>query len=267
MQNSEKKIFIDQLGESVLVSFPPTRIVSLVPSQTELLADLELSVEVVGITKFCVHPHGWTRSKKIIGGTKNFQFDTIDELKPDLIIGNKEENYKEGIEALKKKHPVWMSDIVSFKDALAMITSLGQLTNRNNVAGTITNQIQTSFLNLRKSAPKTVLYLIWKKPWMAAGTENFIHAMLEKIGLKNCLKDSPRYPALTDEDIHQLKADFIFLSSEPYPFNENHIQDLKRISPSSVVTLVDGEMFSWYGSRLTKAPAYFNSLKLQQPEC
>ena len=102
------------MGVHIELKSAPRRIVSLVPSQTELLYDLGLEDRVVGITKFCVHPDYWRKTKKIIGGTKNFDFDTIRSLQPDLILGNKEENYQQGIAELKKEFPVWMSDIAGF---------------------------------------------------------------------------------------------------------------------------------------------------------
>ena len=256
------KTIEDQLHEPVHFSFPPKRIISLVPSQTELLADLGLDQEVVGITKFCVHPEKWKTQKEIIGGTKNFWFDTVDKLQPDLIIGNKEENYKEGIQQLRKKNPVWMSDIVTYEDSLSMIRSVGVITDKLKEAEIIIEKIQNSFSELKNVSHQTALYLIWMKPWMAAGNHTFIHTLLEKMGLENILKDE-RYPILKDDEIKKLSPDIIFLSSEPYPFNQKHIEEIKRLSPSAKIVLVDGEMFSWYGSRLIHAPAYFNSLKLQ----
>lgn len=252
------KTSVDQLGDQINFQNPPQRIISLVPSQTELLYDLGLRDEVIGITKFCVHPSAWLTQKKVIGGTKNFMFDVIDQLQPDLIIGNKEENYQEGIIALKKKYPVWMSDIISFEDALKMITAVGELTGKMTAAQNIVEHINSSFENLIKIERKKVLYLIWKKPWMAAGNETFINTLLTKLGFENCLSDTNRYPILSTETIGALKPDLILLSSEPFPFKEQQIQELKSISPSSEVMLVDGEMFSWYGSRLVHAPGYFN---------
>ncbi|HTJ47869.1 MAG TPA: helical backbone metal receptor, partial [Cyclobacteriaceae bacterium] len=196
----------------------------------------------------------------IVGGTKNYWFDVIDELKPDLIIGNKEENEQEGILQLKQKYPVWMSDIVTWEDSLAMIKSIGVITNRIAEADHIINQIQHSFSAIKKHNKKSVLYLIWKKPWMGVGNNTFIHVMLEKIGLQNCLQPLSRYPELNDDEIRSLKPDLIFLSSEPYPFKEKHIEELKKLCPQATIMLVDGEMFSWYGSRLIKAAPYFNSL-------
>jgi ABC-type Fe3+-hydroxamate transport system substrate-binding protein len=251
---------IDQLNQEITFQFPPQRIISLVPSQTELLSDLNLDAEVIGITKFCVHPHHWHKNKRIVGGTKNYWFDVIDELKPDLIIGNKEENEQEGIFQLKQKYPVWMSDIVTWEDSLSMIKSVGTITNRTVEADRIINQIQHSFSSLKQHNKKSVLYLIWKKPWMGVGNNTFINVMLEKIGLQNCLQKASRYPELNEDEIRLLKPDLIFLSSEPYPFKEKHIEELKKLCPQATVMLVDGEMFSWYGSRLIKAASYFNSL-------
>jgi len=256
------KSVLDQLRDQINFEFPPKRIVSLVPSQTELLADLGLEKEVIGITKFCVHPPSLRTSKTIIGGTKNFRFDTINYLKPDLIIGNKEENYQEGIHKLKQRYPVWMSDVSSYSDAIDMITSLGELTDRVSSARQINERISRAFDGLVYKRSASVLYLIWQKPWMAAANGTFIHAMLENIGLRNCLAGKQRYPELSQEEIRFYAPEYIFLSSEPYPFREEHIEGLKAISPASNVILVDGEMFSWYGSRLALAPHYFNSLPL-----
>jgi ABC-type Fe3+-hydroxamate transport system substrate-binding protein len=260
----QQRSFLDQMGNLVTIHFPPRRIISLVPSQTELLADLDLDDEIVGITKFCIHPQAWGSPKNIVGGTKNFHLDEIAALDPDLIIANKEENYQEGIASLKKNYPVWLSDIVSLEDALAMITSLGEMTNRKVQSGSIVSAIQETFSTIKKYPAFSVLYLIWRGPWMAAGKGTFINTMLGKAGLRNVL-DQDRYPELSAEDIKMLRPDYIFLSSEPYPFREKHMEELQQISPDSRILLVDGEMFSWYGSRLIKAPAYFNALGLGRP--
>lgn len=255
--------FFDQLNNQISISYPPQRIVSLVPSQTELLADLGLEQQVIGITKFCTHPSNWAQTKTIVGGTKNFKFEVIDELKPDIIIGNKEENYVEGIAQLRKNYPVWLSDVVTLADAYSMISSLGEITNTIAKADYIRNQIGERFHSVKKRAPNSVLYLIWKKPWMAAASGTFINSMLSMLNLKNAIGNFQRYPQLSEEQIMNLKPDFIFLSSEPYPFREKHVEELTKISPCSRVLLVDGEMFSWYGSRLLKAPEYFNRLNLE----
>jgi ABC-type Fe3+-hydroxamate transport system substrate-binding protein len=255
-------IFIDQCGYSIELHQQPTRIVSLVPSQTELLSDLGLDSEVIGITRYCVHPTHWLSSKAVVGGTKNFDFGKIEALRPDLIIGNKEENYREGIEQLQKQFPVWMSDIVTLEDATNMIRGVGELTHRSYKSEAITQAIMRSFDQLRKRKPLRVLYLIWRKPWMAAAAGTFINEIIQLIGLRNCINHHSRYPEISEEEIRSLKPDVILLSSEPFPFSEKHKDELRRISPASEILLVDGEMFSWYGSRLLKAVDYLNSLPL-----
>jgi ABC-type Fe3+-hydroxamate transport system substrate-binding protein len=251
----------DQMGQAVTLNFPPRRIVSLVPSQTELLHSLGLEKEVCGITKFCIHPHSWYRLKKHIGGTKQFDFQAIEQLNPDLIIGNKEENYQEGIIALKKKYPVWMSDVNNLDDALAMIRSIGEMVDRPNEADDLSNVIEIGFSTLAKRTNTRVLYLIWKKPWMAAGRNTFIDDMLRRNGFVNVVTDN-RYPELSEKAIYDLKPDYIFLSSEPYPFNNSHAKAIAGINPFAKILLVDGEMFSWYGSRLRFACDYFTRLPL-----
>lgn len=232
------------------------------PSQTELLYDLGLDRHVVGITKYCVHPTHWIKEKTIVGGTKFFDFDAIDRLNPDLIVANKEENYKEGIELLQEKYPVWLSDIYNFEDALRMIEDVGAITGHPIQAEALTHAIKDEFKMLPVFKTKRVLYMIWRKPWMVAASNTFIHHMLIRIGLENAVSELERYPELTDVAIREIDPDLILLSSEPFPFKGKHIDELKNLCPRSQVMLVDGEMFSWYGSRLKKAPAYFRSLKL-----
>lgn len=253
-------LFIDQLKTTIELDSYPKRIVSLVPSQSELLWDLGLTNELVGITKFCIHPEDLFKNMTKVGGTKTLNVQKIIDLNPDLIIGNKEENEQSQIIELKKHVPVWMSDIYNLSDTLLMIESLGEITNKQNEATNIKNQIAQSFLQL-KTTSKSVLYLIWKNPFMAAGTNTFINDMLLKMGLKNVLnQENSRYPELSIEDMIHLNPEVIFLSSEPYPFKELDINFLHHKLPNTQILLVDGEMFSWYGSRLLKSSAYFNQL-------
>jgi ABC-type Fe3+-hydroxamate transport system substrate-binding protein len=239
----------------------PQRIISLVPSQTELLADLGLGDRVVGITKFCIHPEEWRKTKAIVGGTKNFDFDMIRSLNPDLIIGNKEENYQEGIEELQKHFPVWMSDIVTIDDACQMILSIGDISDASEKASALIERIKNEFKSVVRLEPQSTLYLIWKNPWMGAASGTFIDEMLKLSGLRNCLKSKTRYPELTSDEIGQLNPELILLSSEPYPFKEKHMEELQMLCPTSKILLVDGEMFSWYGSRLLKFPTYLEDLR------
>lgn len=260
-------IFADQLNRTLEVNFPPERIISLVPSQTELLYDLGLDEKVIGITKFCIHPSVWFRTKTKVGGTKKINLKYISELRPDLVIGNKEENEKIQIEELIKKFPVWMSDIKNPDDATNMITSIGKLTGRSEKSEEITIEIVNRFDKLEsdlmklKFNRKSVAYFIWKKPYIAAGKNTFINAMIEKCGLINVIPDGgKRYPAVSATELQELDPGLIFLSSEPYPFSNRHISEFQKICPEAKIKLVDGEMFSWYGSRLLKAPEYFAGL-------
>jgi ABC-type Fe3+-hydroxamate transport system substrate-binding protein len=249
----------DQMGREVTIPFPPQRIISLVPSQTELLYDLGLEDRVVGLTKFCIHPKAWHQSKTIIGGTKQFNFDLIDSLQPDLIIGNKEENYQEGIDQLSAKYPVWMSDISNLDQALDMILAIGTLTNERLKSITILEKIKEGFASIGYRKVRKTVYLIWKKPYMAAGSATFIDEIMDFAGFQNAIKET-RYPELTLQQIVDLSPEVILLSSEPYPFKEKHVKALEELLPNTAVKLVDGEMFSWYGSRMLKAVEYLKAL-------
>lgn len=252
-------LYKDQLGRELEISSPPQRIVSVVPSQTELLYDL--GADVVGITKFCVHPEEWFRTKTRIGGTKQLHLDKIATLQPDLIIANKEENTKEQIEALAAQFPVWISDIHNLEEACEMITSIGHIVNKHHAANKMAATIKESFDLLKPLQPAIpTAYFIWRDPWMVAGGDTFIHEMLRTIGLRNVFEDIPRYPSVTLPQLAASGCRLVLLSSEPYPFKEQHIAEIQAYLPDAEVRLVDGEMFSWYGSRLLQAPAYFSKL-------
>lgn len=252
---------VDMMGRVLNCSHPPKRIISIVPSQTELLYDLGLNEEIIGITKFCCHPRHWKREKAIIGGTKKLNHEKIKALQPDLIIGNKEENLQLDIELLEKNYPVWMSDIYTLEDAYKMISSLGFILEKGQQSEDLIKQIAHNFngINVETVRNKKVLYFIWRNPWMAAGKNTFIDHILSVCGFENILA-SNRYPSISNSELEQLNPDLILLSSEPYPFKDLHIEELKTIFPSAQIRLCDGEMFSWYGSRLLHAPAYFNEL-------
>lgn len=253
-------VYIDQMMREIRLEKPPSRIVSLVPSVTELLFDLGLENEICGITKFCIHPEQIYRSKKRIGGTKKVDHKIIAEINPDLIFGNKEENTKEDIELLEKLYPVWMSDITTLDDAYSMIEQTGIVTGRESEAKNLNQQIKSEFTNITPAGGLNTLYLIWKNPYMAAGGDTFINDMLVRCGLNNVLANSLRYPEVDAEAIKKLAPEIILLSSEPFPFSEKHITELQEIVPGSKILLADGEYFSWYGSRMKGAPGYFNEL-------
>lgn len=249
------------MHRTVEIPQPVQRIVSLVPSQTELLVDLGLEDRLVGVTKFCVHPEGLKDRMTQIGGTKKVDIAKVLALKPDLIIGNKEENERSDIEELEKHFPVWMSDITDLESALEMIRMVGELTTTTEKAERMRKDIRLHFQDLSyhmedRGEPLKTLYLIWRKPYMAAGKGTFIDHCLSLCGLENCL-DTERYP---ETDLAGLKPELVLLSSEPYPFKEKHIAELKLLFPEAQIRLADGEYFSWYGSRMLYAPTYFQEL-------
>lgn len=249
--------YLDQLKRRIALLSTPQRIISLVPSQTELLVDLGLEEKIVGVTKFCVHPLELKKRKTIVGGTKNYRMDVIDSLKPDLIIGNKEENEQVGIEELMGKYPVWMSDINTLEDSLEMIGSLGEMLAAEEKAEAIIKQLNSDFeIPFHKKG--SAIYLIWKNPIMVVGTDTFINEMLDFAGYENLIQTS-RYPELSEKKLVELNPEHLLLSSEPFPFTESHIDFYQSLLPNSKISVVDGEIFSWYGSRLLKAKTYFEN--------
>lgn len=236
------------------------KIVSLVPSITELLYDLGLEEEVAGITKFCVHPQHGFRNKTRIGGTKNINIEKIKSLQPDLIIANKEENVKEQIEQLRK-YNILLTDVNNFDEALEMIKTVGNHVHKEFQAAQIIAAIKKRFSALHIEWEKTAAYLIWKDPYMTVGGDTFIDSMMCKAGFKNIFSHQNRYLPVTIEAIKELRPEYILLSTEPYPFKEKHVAALQALVPNSKVILADGEMFSWYGSRMLYAVKYFAGLK------
>jgi ABC-type Fe3+-hydroxamate transport system substrate-binding protein len=242
----------------------PNKIISLVPSQTELLYHLGLDTSTIAITKFCVHPDEWFKNKTRIGGTKAIDIEKIISLAPDLIIANNEENVKEQVEALAEHFPVWVTDVKDLNDACKMITDIGQLTGKLTEALTLESNIKQEFARLKKIVDANMhfrtAYFIWKDPYMTIGHDTFIHDMMKRAGFDNIFSDTTRYPEVNIQQLKDLDAELILLSSEPYPFAEKHIKELEQQLPGMKILLADGEMFSWYGSRLLQAPAYFTAL-------
>jgi len=254
-----QQTIFDMLGKKIVCNYPPKRIVSLVPSQTELLYDLGLKDSISGQTKFCIHPKEFFGNANKVGGTKKVDFNKIIALNPDLIICNKEENTKEIVETLEEKFPVWTSDIVTIEENNKMIELLGKITQTEVKAAKIITGINQSF-KIKQIFKGRCLYFIWKKPYMAAANDTFINTLLNCSGYVNVLENTARYPALEESEIIALNPDTVFLSSEPYPFKEKHIEELQHILPKAKIRLVDGEMFSWYGSRILHSWQYFSEL-------
>jgi ABC-type Fe3+-hydroxamate transport system substrate-binding protein len=259
------KKLIDQLGTTHSFETSPKRIISLVPSQTELLYDLGLEDRIVGITKFCVHPYHFKSTKKIVGGTKKVHFEKIRLLQPDLIICNKEENTQEIVEELRKICPVWVTDIITIEDNFKMIMDFGQLFNCRTEAQKWNDKLAfalSDFKNFVKDIPvKKVAYFIWKNPFMVAGSDNFINELLKLNHFQNIYENKGRYPEIELKKIRlEGDPDLVFLSSEPFPFKEEDAFEIGRFTHHAKTIFVDGEMFSWYGSRLLKAFDYFKKI-------
>ena len=238
------------------------KILSLVPSITETLFDFGLTAdEVIGRTKFCIHPSDLVKNVEVIGGTKNLNNEKIRCLKPDLIIANKEENEKIQVEELMKDFKVWVTDIEILEDNQKFISELGTILNKENLALDFNQKIASVFTDFKVSKPKKVAYLIWKNPYMTVGSDTFINEVLEKLGFENLFKNRKRYPEISVEELKD--ADLIFLSSEPFPFQQKHIDELQLELPNSEIMLVDGEAFSWFGTHLMKVDEYLKELSLK----
>ncbi|APY10141.1 cobalamin-binding protein [Seonamhaeicola sp. S2-3] len=254
----------DQINRVISFEKAPKRIVSLVPSQTELLCDLGLESSIVGLTKFCVHPVKIKSKATVVGGTKQLDVEKIKALNPDVILCNKEENTKEIVEACESVCMVHVSDIFTLNDSLQLIKQYGYLFNVEEKALQICNEIEWQYKDfecfVQNKKQLKVVYFIWKNPWMVAANNTFINYLLTLNNFDNYYKSQHRYPEINLEVKPEI--DLVMLSSEPYPFKEKHKKDLEAFYPNAEIVLVDGEMFSWYGSRLTKAFAYFKALRL-----
>jgi ABC-type Fe3+-hydroxamate transport system substrate-binding protein len=264
----------DATGRSVQLLKRPERIISLVPSQTELLVDLGVAERLVGRTRYCIHPREKLSSVAVVGGTKRVEFAQIEVLRPDLILAEKEETPKELVDSLSAVAPVYVTDVVSIPSAISMCREVGEITGLATEAHALAQEIESAMSAVKNDLkgalrPDRVLYLIWRKPWMAASEGTFIHSCLEQIGFVNAASSagspgsvalSGRYPELSPDAIVSLRPDRIFLSSEPFPFQEKHAEEIREFLPNARIEFVDGELFSWYGSRMLKMPAYWRKL-------
>lgn len=250
-------IIQDFLNRSVNIPLPPQRIVSLVPSQTELLVELGVEKRILGLTKFCVHPKRLKQIKTVVGGTKQVNFDKIQDLKPDIIFCNKEENSKAMVERLEDIAPVHVSDIKTLEDNVRLIKDYGEILQKQTEAANLIEDLKEQhhqFHNYILTKPvQKVAYLIWRDPWMAVGKDTFINHILELNRFENVFGSKDRYPII---DINNLpEMDLLLLSSEPYPFKTKHVSEIPI--DHSKIKLVNGEFFSWYGSRMHYAFDYF----------
>jgi len=259
----------DQLGQPILFNKPPEKIISLVPSMTYLLFVLGLDNEVAGITRFCKLPEHWKKQKTIVGGTKDVKIDRIANLKPDIVLANKEENSKEVVSELQNIAPVYVSDIQTLDDNYRLITDLGKIFNIEATAQKLNYDIQAAqsgYHQYKKSLKKTA-YFIWKAPWMTVGGDTFINHMLQLAGFDNIFADKFRYPEVDLQQLQALDPEVILLSSEPYPFKDKDQKHMQALFPKACVLLVEGEPFTWFGAYPLQAFAYFHSLQKQIDLC
>ena len=239
----------------------PQKIISLVPSLTELLFDLGLENQIIGRTRFCIHPEGKVNQAEIMGGTKNPRIDKIRKAEPNLIIVNKEENRKEDVEVLQKEFDVMITDINTIEDALLTIHDIGKRCGVNEATEELASAIRKEYENAPDEPKLTAAYMIWCDPWMTVGSDTYIHSVLSHWKLENVFGDQTRYPKTSLDELSVKKPDIILLSSEPYPFKEKHIKQVEQVYPDCRVLLVDGEWFSWYGSRMLPSFRKLNSFR------
>lgn len=242
------------------------RIVSLVPSLTELLCDLNLAESLVGRTGFCIHPKDIVRRIQKVGGTKDVDIDAVKRLAPSHLIVNIDENRKEVIDTLRPYvGEVIVTHPLGPLDNLELYRRFGQLFERETLA----EELCRNFLAVTPEATLTgptstesirptqrVLYLIWRDPWMTISPDTYIARMLSAFGWHSWASTSPqRYPTLALEECRG-EIDRVLLSSEPYAFREKHIAEIQAVLPDLPVQLIDGEMVSWYGSRAIAGMRY-----------
>lgn len=247
----------DALGREVTYSFPPERMIAFDPAITETLYHFGLDERIVGRTRFCKHPKEKVKNAVNIGGTKDMKIERIHELKPDLIIMEKEENTKEMVETLERFYPVYVCEIQTVDDGIHLIEELGDLTGCVPEASQLKTKVETAFNTLPEIEPVRVAYMIWKRPYMAVGRDTYINNTLEKLGFVNPFANlEERYPAVNEEDLQDAELDYIFLSSEPYPFRDKNHAEFLSFLPDVTPVNIDGEMF-WYGVKMLEAATYF----------
>jgi len=227
-----------------------TRIVSLVPSLTELVCALGLAGELVGRTGFCVHPKEVVRRVPKVGGTKDVNLARVRALAPTHVILNVDENRKETADALASFVPnLVITHPLAPSDNLGLYRQFGATFGREREAEALCARFQAAYDAARalRLPERRVLYLIWKDPWMTVSRDTYISRTLALFGLQTVPESAPeRYPKL--DDLRAANADLVLLSSEPYRFRDRHVADVAGLT-GKPARLVDGEMTSWYGPR------------------
>lgn len=249
---------VDCLGREITLPKNISRIVSLVPSISELIYDLNVEDKLVGVTKFCVHPKYFQIEKTVIGGVQDFDIEKIKELNPDVVFASKDENFEDEIAELEKFVPVYVTDVKNINEAKQMISNFGDLLNRRNEATKILMKIDLQLSDLSKITDdllyRSGAYLVWNEPWVAAGKETFVDSMLKLIKVDNVFSNlNERYPMVTGANIHLGNPDIVMLPTEPFKFEDQQAMEISAHTHDAATFFVDGEVFAWYGSRLVKS--------------
>lgn len=261
---------VDAVGTRHETAAANARIVSLVPSITELLFDLGLQANVVGRTGFCVHPRDLVRKVPKVGGTKTIDTARIRRLAPTHLIVNIDENPRGLVQELAKLVPhVVVTHPLGPRDNLALYRLLGGIFSREARAEELCRRFEHVFDELVSEAcswsRQKVLYLVWKAPWMTVSRDTYISRSLATVGWDTTAPDSvARYPSVDLKPELLATLDFVLLSSEPYSFRERHcVEILDLLPPGSHtrVVLIDGAMTSWYGSRAIQGLSYLRELR------
>jgi len=251
------KTVVDHLSRTVTYPFPPKKIVSLAPAITDTMYGLVLEEEIVGRTRFCIHPKDKVENALNIGGTKDIKLDRIHQLKPDLIIAEKEENTKEIVEELEQYYPVYVFEVQTVDDAFRMMADLGDITDRAKQANELIQNIKKVFKEIPHGQGKRIAYMIWQRPYMVVGKNTYIQSLLDKLGFVNPFTQfEGRYPEVTVDDLQRAQLDYLFLATEPFPFRDKHLNPMAELLPGVEPHIVDGEMF-WYGVKMLEAVPYF----------
>lgn len=237
------------------------RIVSLVPSITELLIELGLHEHIVGRTGFCIHPAAAVRDIPKVGGTKDVNLEKIRRLAPTHVVVNVDENRLPDVEALREFVPhVVVTHPQAPQDNPALYRQMGevfaQVPGVREYADALCVRFDAALaaLQAQRFAPRRLLYLIWQDPWMTVARDTYISRMLALVNwhtmpdVQGGERGAGRYPTIKFSEALMAQVDAVLLSSEPYRFGENHADALER-QIGKPVLLIDGEMTSWYGSR------------------
>jgi len=255
-------MLVDAVGTEHPVARGDTRIVSLVPSVTELLCDLGLASQIVGSTGFCIHPREVVRSIPKVGGTKDVKVDRIRELAPTHVVVNVDENTKETVDELERFVPsIVVTHPLAPEDNLGLYRLLGGIFDRIAETERLCEDFAAAYADLTAvmRPPERVLYLIWREPWMTVSRDTYISRTLALVGWETVPEEAPtRYPELDPAAVAG-SVDRVLLSSEPYRFREKHLAEVEALVPGARVSLIDGEMTSWYGSRATEGLRYLGA--------